>query len=557
MGGQNPSRKSHTKSRKGCKTCKRRHIRCDETFPQCRNCTKHNVRCDYMDAPPPSDDSNSLPPSTPVSPEYMAQDLWRRSQVPMLRSTTHLSPYDAPTMRPRSSQDMRLLHDISRIASHMQMADPVLYRVWAREIPLLKFLRLAVRHEFVMEAILSLSAAHLASVSSTTESRQISFQHGGVAMKGLQDELSRFSRSNADACLAASVLLSWQASDWNAWKTLMEGTTIIIQSMQSWKHESEFSEFIASLEDANSGETFSTRPSLTEQRQIVANARASLEFLEIEAVNKPVEQQALSTLFSFLNNLETQLPMSNHDHEYQMIHPLASWLFFLPLSFLRRAKSDPMVMVFLANFYGLLLAIEPLFPAVDSAYFGALCLGPIEQIHRHIRYQRHHAALLHPSMLLSDYNVDYSRQLNCLQFPMDQVLRYRNRHGWMPKHVDEFDPEASRLYDAQIDFEIVMNETAAQWSPYDESRTFDQFKQYPNYNTTPSPAHTPVQAPYQNMQYQYPFATRQGMQPKSHSEMDPSFGEYEFFCSNVQQQHQQPMILNSASSASSPEYMWL
>lgn len=29
-----PSRRSHTKSRKGCKTCKRRHIRCDETFPQ-------------------------------------------------------------------------------------------------------------------------------------------------------------------------------------------------------------------------------------------------------------------------------------------------------------------------------------------------------------------------------------------------------------------------------------------------------------------------------------------------------------------------------------------
>lgn len=29
-----PSRKSHTKSRNGCKTCKRRHIRCDESFPQ-------------------------------------------------------------------------------------------------------------------------------------------------------------------------------------------------------------------------------------------------------------------------------------------------------------------------------------------------------------------------------------------------------------------------------------------------------------------------------------------------------------------------------------------
>ena len=29
-----PSLRSFTKSRKGCKTCKRRHIRCDETFPQ-------------------------------------------------------------------------------------------------------------------------------------------------------------------------------------------------------------------------------------------------------------------------------------------------------------------------------------------------------------------------------------------------------------------------------------------------------------------------------------------------------------------------------------------
>jgi len=29
-----PSRRSHTKSRRGCQTCKRRHIRCDESTPQ-------------------------------------------------------------------------------------------------------------------------------------------------------------------------------------------------------------------------------------------------------------------------------------------------------------------------------------------------------------------------------------------------------------------------------------------------------------------------------------------------------------------------------------------
>ncbi|KAF3933584.1 hypothetical protein ABW19_dt0205333 [Dactylella cylindrospora] len=318
----------------------------------------------------------------------------------------------------------------------------------------------------------------------------------------------------------------------NAWKTLMEGTATIIHHMQAWKHESEFSEFIASLEDANSLEAFPARRPLQEQRQIIANAQAALERLDLEAFNKPVERQALSTLSTFLLNLETQIPLSNHDHEYQMIHPLASWLFFLPISFLRRAKSDPMVMVFLANFYGLLLAIEPLFPAVDSAYFGALCLGPIEQIYRHLKYQQNYAALLHPSMTMSDFPVNYSKHLELLQFPMDQVLRYRSRHGWAIKPTDEYDPDASRLYDAQIDFEIVMNETAAQWSPYDESRTFEQFKQYPSYNTSPSPVHTPIHTPYPSMQFQHPFAVRQVMQPKSPSDLDPSFVSHSSWSNN-------------------------
>lgn len=35
LSGPMPARRSHTKSRKGCDTCKRRHIKCDEEKPQC------------------------------------------------------------------------------------------------------------------------------------------------------------------------------------------------------------------------------------------------------------------------------------------------------------------------------------------------------------------------------------------------------------------------------------------------------------------------------------------------------------------------------------------
>ncbi|KAH7377824.1 hypothetical protein BKA66DRAFT_421569 [Pyrenochaeta sp. MPI-SDFR-AT-0127] len=45
------TRKSHRKSRAGCKNCKTRRIKCDETKPHCANCKRRQVRCDYYSTP--------------------------------------------------------------------------------------------------------------------------------------------------------------------------------------------------------------------------------------------------------------------------------------------------------------------------------------------------------------------------------------------------------------------------------------------------------------------------------------------------------------------------
>lgn len=42
----------------------------------------------------------------------------------------------------------------------------------------------------------------------------LAYQHRGLALKGLQEAIGRFSKQNSDAVLAASILLSWQATDW-------------------------------------------------------------------------------------------------------------------------------------------------------------------------------------------------------------------------------------------------------------------------------------------------------------------------------------------------------
>lgn len=40
-------RKGHTKSRRGCFSCKKRKIKCQETKPQCENCQKAGILCEY------------------------------------------------------------------------------------------------------------------------------------------------------------------------------------------------------------------------------------------------------------------------------------------------------------------------------------------------------------------------------------------------------------------------------------------------------------------------------------------------------------------------------
>lgn len=150
--GTGPTRKSHTKSRKGCRTCKRRHIRCDETFPQwyvrpcsvesesksnskdSKNCTKHNCRCDYMDHPPLEEAPRVLEEPNLLWTSRIESEIetWRRTGV-----------FPFPEMDLQSSQqfrglspiDLRLIHHLSSIYRDMRLADFVHCTLWVQQIP--------------------------------------------------------------------------------------------------------------------------------------------------------------------------------------------------------------------------------------------------------------------------------------------------------------------------------------------------------------------------------------------------------------------------------------
>jgi Fungal specific transcription factor domain len=73
---------------------------------------------------------------------------------------------------------------------------------------------MAVSDEFVMNALLGLSAFHLSWTSQSQTTETVASQHRVKALRGLQVAVSNFSKENSDAVLAATIILSWQSKDW-------------------------------------------------------------------------------------------------------------------------------------------------------------------------------------------------------------------------------------------------------------------------------------------------------------------------------------------------------
>ncbi|KAL3463101.1 gamma-glutamyltranspeptidase-domain-containing protein [Aspergillus heterothallicus] len=133
-----PSRRSHTKSRRGCFQCKRRHVKCDEDLPRCTLCKKRGLECTY---PPTSEGDGQFPPTPP---QGSASD-----------STHPDGDWPAQTRM----LEMKLFHHYVIDASftlRQDVLDPGHFQV---AVP-----RLASSSPFLLDILLAFSALHLAFV---------------------------------------------------------------------------------------------------------------------------------------------------------------------------------------------------------------------------------------------------------------------------------------------------------------------------------------------------------------------------------------------------------
>ncbi|KAI0188365.1 hypothetical protein EV127DRAFT_434601 [Xylaria flabelliformis] len=181
-------RRSAKKSRYGCKECKRRHVKCDETKPSCANCVIRRLQCSFVSSlPTPQSiastptDTTTVPPNPSLSKACRQDDEAQHDNNSMLLLSCRgvFDPIeDACEIIPPLSQGRKILTLSSPIYGlpeptfqlhHLELFHHFEHDMW-RSISLDDVMgknfiamvaRQAVTIPYLMDQLLAFSAAHM------------------------------------------------------------------------------------------------------------------------------------------------------------------------------------------------------------------------------------------------------------------------------------------------------------------------------------------------------------------------------------------------------------
>ncbi|KAK0504071.1 hypothetical protein EDD18DRAFT_1131899 [Armillaria luteobubalina] len=140
-----PAIRPHPKTRSGCKTCKRRKVKCDEGLPECKNCAARGIECVWINIP---QRANSVVSGTSSAADAASTSSHERTPSTISRRTG-TSSLDLLTLE--------LMHHYSTYTSHSLSTDHASISLWRTVIPKIAF---DPKNRCLLHAILAISALH-------------------------------------------------------------------------------------------------------------------------------------------------------------------------------------------------------------------------------------------------------------------------------------------------------------------------------------------------------------------------------------------------------------
>lgn len=187
-----PSRQYHGKNRHGCKTCKKRKVRCDLGRPICANCTRLSRECVYAEQLVPD-------AATPEQLETAAQLI--RPPLAPPRSPASSSDTWAPT-----PLDLELVHHFTAFTAAGMTDNPALHHLWMAVIP-----KMAFSHPFLLYGVLSIAALHRRSQAPEFQQSnllEIARDHQQQALSEYIPVLANITPDNCHALFAFSQIIA-------------------------------------------------------------------------------------------------------------------------------------------------------------------------------------------------------------------------------------------------------------------------------------------------------------------------------------------------------------
>ncbi|KAK3946287.1 hypothetical protein QBC46DRAFT_369416 [Diplogelasinospora grovesii] len=236
-------KRPHQKSRKGCRNCKKRKVKCDEGRPFCKNCRVRGDACAYLDPSAAAALSSSSSSSAPVtSPGPGSSSLAPRSpaESTLIHSRPSFSPspqaaydpdgfsfndlsspttaanavavVDEPLFIPegRNVTDLKLLWFYSRVTytsfnTNAGRAHPI------DQVLQVKIVEHAFSSPFLMNCVLGLSAMHIQHLGQTSLmkiSPMVTNFYRATAIEGYRKAIQAADPQSFPALLACSLLLT-------------------------------------------------------------------------------------------------------------------------------------------------------------------------------------------------------------------------------------------------------------------------------------------------------------------------------------------------------------
>ncbi|KAL3490509.1 hypothetical protein BJX62DRAFT_238145 [Aspergillus germanicus] len=178
-------RRTHTKSRAGCLTCKKRRVKCDETRPSCRNCIRTGWSCSWPDIQPQARSQS------PLQPKYSPSSTLSSTRQAAIPSRIF------QTQRETRFFDFFRLHTVTDLSGWSPSP------FWQRLV-----LQMVHSEPAARQAAIALGALHVEG-SSSRQALQLYGEALATLRSALLEPGSRSgSVPNVDVCLTACLLLS-------------------------------------------------------------------------------------------------------------------------------------------------------------------------------------------------------------------------------------------------------------------------------------------------------------------------------------------------------------